>query len=31
LHDEDSCRSHEEGWTGSLDKLVALFEGKTGA
>jgi uncharacterized protein YndB with AHSA1/START domain len=25
LHDEESCRSHEAGWTGSLDKLEALF------
>jgi uncharacterized protein YndB with AHSA1/START domain len=31
LHDEDSRRSHEEGWTGALDKLVALFEGKPAA
>jgi uncharacterized protein YndB with AHSA1/START domain len=23
LHDEDSRRSHEEGWTGALDKLAA--------
>jgi uncharacterized protein YndB with AHSA1/START domain len=29
LHDEDSRRSHEEGWTGSLNKLVALFERKS--
>jgi uncharacterized protein YndB with AHSA1/START domain len=25
LHDEDTRRSHEEGWTGSLDKLAAHF------
>jgi uncharacterized protein YndB with AHSA1/START domain len=31
LHDEDSRRSHEEGWTGSLDKLVALFESGSAA
>jgi uncharacterized protein YndB with AHSA1/START domain len=31
LHDEDSRRSREKGWTGSLDKLVALFEGKSAA
>ena len=30
LHDEESRRSHEEGWTGSLDKLQARFaEGST--
>jgi len=23
LHDEETCRSHEQGWTGSLDKLEA--------
>jgi uncharacterized protein YndB with AHSA1/START domain len=27
LHDEDTRRSHEEGWTGSLDKLQRLFAG----
>jgi uncharacterized protein YndB with AHSA1/START domain len=27
LHDEDSRRSHEEGWTGALDKLEAHFAG----
>ena len=27
LHDESSRRSHEEGWTGSLDKLTAHFAG----
>ena len=26
LHDEESSRSHGEGWTGALDKLVALLE-----
>ncbi len=31
LSNEDSRRSHEEGWTGSLSKLVALFDGKTAA
>jgi len=25
LHDEETRRSHEEGWTGSLDKLEAHF------
>ena len=25
LHDEETCRSHEAGWTGSLDKLEAHF------
>jgi uncharacterized protein YndB with AHSA1/START domain len=25
LHDEETRRSHEGGWTGSLDKLQALF------
>jgi uncharacterized protein YndB with AHSA1/START domain len=25
LHNEDSRRSHEEGWTGALDKLERLF------
>jgi uncharacterized protein YndB with AHSA1/START domain len=25
LHDEETCRSHVEGWTGALDKLEALF------
>lgn len=24
LHDEESCRSHEQGWNGALDKLEAL-------
>ena len=28
LQDEDSRRSHEEGWTGALDKLEAYFAGK---
>jgi uncharacterized protein YndB with AHSA1/START domain len=27
LHDEETRRSHEEGWTGSLDKLGAHFGG----
>jgi uncharacterized protein YndB with AHSA1/START domain len=27
LHDEETCRSHEEGWTGSLDKLEARLAG----
>jgi uncharacterized protein YndB with AHSA1/START domain len=25
LHDEESCLSHEGGWTGALDKLEAYF------
>ncbi len=25
LHDEESRRSHEQGWTGALDKLAAQF------
>jgi len=25
LHDEETRRSHEEGWTGSLDKLDGYF------
>lgn len=25
LHDEDSRQSHEQGWTGALGKLIALF------
>ncbi len=25
LHDEESRRSHEEGWNGALDKLERLF------
>jgi uncharacterized protein YndB with AHSA1/START domain len=25
LHDEETARSHEEGWTGALDKLVRHF------
>jgi uncharacterized protein YndB with AHSA1/START domain len=29
LHDEESRRSHEGGWTGALDKLEAYFAGKT--
>jgi uncharacterized protein YndB with AHSA1/START domain len=28
LHDEDTRRSHEEGWSGALDKLEALFAGE---
>jgi uncharacterized protein YndB with AHSA1/START domain len=28
LHDEESRRGHEEGWTGSLDKLEAHFAGR---
>jgi uncharacterized protein YndB with AHSA1/START domain len=31
LHDEESARSHEGGWTGALDKLEALFAGKSAA
>jgi uncharacterized protein YndB with AHSA1/START domain len=31
LHDEESCRSHEGGWTGALDKLEAYFDGKNAA
>jgi uncharacterized protein YndB with AHSA1/START domain len=27
LSDEDTCRAHKEGWSGSLDKLQALFAG----
>jgi uncharacterized protein YndB with AHSA1/START domain len=29
LHDEETCRSHEEGWTGSLDKLESHFAAVT--
>jgi uncharacterized protein YndB with AHSA1/START domain len=25
LHDEETCRSHAQGWTGAFDKLEALF------
>jgi uncharacterized protein YndB with AHSA1/START domain len=25
LYDDETCRGHEEGWTGALDKLEALF------
>jgi uncharacterized protein YndB with AHSA1/START domain len=25
LHGEETCRSHEAGWTGALDKLEAYF------
>ena len=25
LHDEETCRSHEDGWTGALDKLERHF------
>jgi uncharacterized protein YndB with AHSA1/START domain len=25
LHDEQTCRRHEQGWRGSLDKLEAYF------
>jgi uncharacterized protein YndB with AHSA1/START domain len=28
LHDEETRRSHEDGWTGSLDKLQAYFAGE---
>jgi uncharacterized protein YndB with AHSA1/START domain len=31
LHDEDSARGHEEGWTGSLDKLETYFARKSAA
>jgi uncharacterized protein YndB with AHSA1/START domain len=31
LHDEDTRRSHEEGWTGSLDKLQRYFSAHTAA
>ena len=31
LHDEETRRSHEEGWTGSLDKLEANFAAGTAA
>jgi uncharacterized protein YndB with AHSA1/START domain len=31
LHDEESRRGHEEGWTGSLDKLEAHFAGRAPA
>ncbi len=31
LHDEESRRGHERGWTGSLDKLEALFAAVTAA
>jgi uncharacterized protein YndB with AHSA1/START domain len=27
LRDEESCRSHEQGWTGALVKLEALYTG----
>jgi uncharacterized protein YndB with AHSA1/START domain len=27
LHDEETSRSHTQGWTGALDKLEALFAG----
>jgi hypothetical protein len=27
LHDDETRRTHEEGWTGSLDKLDARFAG----
>ena len=27
LHDDETRRTHEEGWTGSLDKLEARFAG----
>jgi len=27
LHDEETCNSHQEGWTGALDKLEAHFAG----
>ena len=30
LHDEETCRSHEAGWTGALDKLEAYFVAGTG-
>jgi uncharacterized protein YndB with AHSA1/START domain len=29
LHDEETRRSHEGGWTGALDKLEALFAART--
>ena len=29
LHDEDTRRSHEEGWIGSLGKLAALFASRS--
>jgi uncharacterized protein YndB with AHSA1/START domain len=28
LHDEDSRRSHEDGWTGALNKLEARYTGQ---
>jgi uncharacterized protein YndB with AHSA1/START domain len=31
LHDEETRRSHEAGWTGSLDKLEAHFAAGTAA
>jgi uncharacterized protein YndB with AHSA1/START domain len=31
LRDEESRRSHEQGWAGSLDKLEALFAAETAA
>jgi uncharacterized protein YndB with AHSA1/START domain len=31
LHDEETRRGHTEGWTGSLDKLEALFAAGTAA
>ena len=30
LHDEDTCKSHREGWIGSLDKLERQFAAKGG-
>jgi uncharacterized protein YndB with AHSA1/START domain len=30
LHDEDTRRSHEQGWTGALDKLVRHVESGVG-
>jgi uncharacterized protein YndB with AHSA1/START domain len=29
LHDEESARSHEQGWAGALDKLEARFAGRS--
>lgn len=31
LHDEQTCRSHEQGWAGSLDKLEAHFAAQPAA
>jgi len=30
LHDEESCRSHQQGWSGALDKLESRFSASVG-